>query len=168
MPVAALRAQLGRELVPGAAGGGTPAGLVRQLAGFAGVGIASTLAYLVLYLLLRTVTGAQEANLVALLATAIGNTAANRRLTFGVSGRDGAVRHQLQGLAVFAVGLALTSGSLAALHALSAEPARAVEVGVLVLANLAATVTRFLLLRVWVFGRPRDRRHAGERPAQAG
>jgi putative flippase GtrA len=113
--------------------------------------VASTLAYLVLYVALRVVVGAQVANLLALLFTAVANTAANRRLTFGVSGRRGAGRHQAQGLVVFALGLALTSGSLALLHAVTAAPARLVELTVLVLANLVATLLRFLLLRVWVF-----------------
>jgi putative flippase GtrA len=131
-----------------------PAGLTRQLVRFAGIGLASTLAYLVLFLLLRTGMGAQPANLIALLVTAVANTAANRRLTFGVTGRTGAGRHQLQGLVVFGLGLALTSDSLALLHATSAAPPLGIELTVLVAANLAATVLRFLLLRVWVF-RPR-------------
>jgi putative flippase GtrA len=96
--------------------------------------------------------GAQPANLLALLATAIGNTAANRRFTFGVRGA-GVARHQVQGLVVFALGLALTSGSLWLLAQLSAHPARLVELTVLVLANLVATLLRFVLLREWVFGR---------------
>jgi putative flippase GtrA len=153
LPIAALRAQFGRApLDPGTPG--VPAGLTRQLVRFAGIGAASTLAYLVLFLLLRSAMGAQPANLLALLLTAVANTAANRRLTFGVTGRAGAGRHQLQGLAVFALGLGLTSGSLALLHALSAPVPLGVELGVLVAANLAATLLRFLLLRVWVF-RPR-------------
>ena len=118
---------------------------------FGAVGVASTVAYLVLYLTLRDALGAQAANLVALLLTAVANTAANRRLTFGVSGRDGVARHQAQGLVVFALGLALTSGSLALLHAASAAPPRWVEVPVLVAANLLATLLRFVLLRRWVF-----------------
>jgi hypothetical protein len=40
-----------------------------------------------------------------------------------VTGRQGAARHQAQGLAVFALGLALTSGSLALLHTITATPA---------------------------------------------
>jgi putative flippase GtrA len=112
-----------------------------------------TLAYLVLYLLARPALGAQWANAVALLFTAVANTAANRRFTFAVSGPSGAGRHQLQGLVVFGLGLALTSGSLAALHAASSVPPRLLEVGVLVAANLTATVLRFVLLRAWVFGR---------------
>jgi putative flippase GtrA len=124
--------------------------LVRQLVRFAVVGAASTLAYLLLFSLLRTGTGAQAANLVALGVTAVANTAANRRFTFGVRGREGAGRHQFEGLLVFALGLALTSGSLAVLTALT-TPGRALELAVLVAANLAATVLRFLLLRGWVF-----------------
>ena len=53
-------------------------------------------------------------------------------------------------LAVFGLGLALTSGSLALVHA-TTDPSRAVEVTALVLANLAATLLRFVLLRRWVF-----------------
>jgi putative flippase GtrA len=87
-----------------------PRGLARQLLGFAVVGIASTLFYLVLYSLLRIETGAQLANVVALLISALANTAVNRRFTFGVKGRERAVRHQAQGLVVFGIGLALTRG----------------------------------------------------------
>ncbi|MEU7905952.1 glycosyltransferase [Actinoplanes sp. NPDC049118] len=147
LPLAALRRQLGRNPLPVA---GVPAGLTGQLLRFAAVGVASTLAYLLLYALLRNGFGPQTANLVALLATAVANTAANRRLTFRVRGTDGVWRHQAQGLVVFAVGLGLTSGSLALLH-LASDPPTIVELGVLVIANLVATGVRFLLLRGWVF-----------------
>ncbi|WP_207634329.1 bifunctional glycosyltransferase family 2/GtrA family protein [Candidatus Frankia alpina] len=130
---------------------GVPRGLPGQLIRFAVIGVASTLAYLVLFVLLRTATGAQAANLLALLITAVANTAANRRLTFGLTGAAQAGRHHLQGLVVFAIGLGLTSGSLAALHAAGDHPGRGLEVTVLVLANLLSTVIRFLLLRAWVF-----------------
>ena len=148
VPVNQLRAQLGRNAagqVPG-----VPVSLVRQLVRFAAVGVASTLAYLLLFSLLRTGMGAQAANLIALGATAVANTAANRRFTFGVRGRAQAGRHQFEGLIVFALGLGLTSGSLAVLNGLTA-PGRGLELAVLVAANLAATVLRFLLLRGWVF-----------------
>jgi putative flippase GtrA len=148
LPLAALREQLGRNPLPV---DGVPSGLTGQLIRFAGVGIASTLAYLLLYALLRAGAGPQAANLIALLITAVANTAANRRLTFGVRGNDGALRHQVQGLVVLLIGLGLTSGSLALLDAASAQPSRLVELAVLVLANLAATAVRFLMLRVWVF-----------------
>jgi len=148
LPLATLREQLGRNPLPVA---GVPAGLTGQLIRFAAVGVASTLAYLILYAVLRTAVTPQWANLVALLVTAIGNTAVNRRVTFGVRGNDGAVRHQAQGLIVFAIGLALTSGSLALLDAISSHPAKKVELAVLILANLLATAVRFLMLRIWVF-----------------
>ena len=55
---------------------------------FAAVGIASTIAYAMLYLMLQDAFGAQSANLSALLMTAMLNTAANRRLTFGTRGQE--------------------------------------------------------------------------------
>ncbi|HMC68234.1 MAG TPA: GtrA family protein, partial [Mycobacteriales bacterium] len=128
-----------------------------QFLRFGAIGVVSTLAYLLLYLALRQGVSPQPANAVALLITAIANTAANRRLTFGVRGRDGALRQQLQGLGVFAAALALTSLSLALLHAIEPSPARVTELTVLVLANLAATVLRFVLLRGWVFRAPTTR-----------
>ncbi|MFF6907623.1 glycosyltransferase [Streptomyces sp. NPDC012389] len=130
---------------------GVPRGLARQLVGFCVVGVLSTLFYLALYSLFRLGVGPQLANGGALLVSAVANTAANRRLTFGVRGRGGAVRHQAQGLVVFAIGLALTSGSLAALGAATGSPSHGTELAVLITANLAATVLRFLLLRAWVF-----------------
>ncbi|WP_307044279.1 bifunctional glycosyltransferase family 2/GtrA family protein [Streptomyces achromogenes] len=138
-----------------------PGGLARQLVGFCVVGGLSTLFYLVLYSGFRQFGGSQIANALALLVSAVANTAANRRLTFGVRGRGGAVKHQAQGLVVFGIGLALTSGSLVALNAATSDPAHATELAVLVAANLAATVLRFLLFRVWVFSDRRD----GEDPA---
>ncbi|HEY3466512.1 MAG TPA: bifunctional glycosyltransferase family 2/GtrA family protein [Amycolatopsis sp.] len=149
IPVSRLREQLGRQPI-GVDAPGVPPRLVTQLVRFAAIGVSSTLAYLVLFLLLRTVVGAQAANFTALLVTAVGNTALNRRLTFGIRGRTGAGRHQFEGLIVFGLGLALTSGSLALLHG-STTPGLVLEITVLVLANLAATVLRFLLLRGWVF-----------------
>jgi putative flippase GtrA len=150
LPLAELRRHIGRApLEPAAAG--VPAGLARQLVRFAGIGVASTLAYALLFVLLRGVMEAQPANLLALLMTAIGNTAANRRLTFGISGWDGAGRQQFQGLVVFAIGLTLTSGSLGLLHLVAGAAGRLGELATLAAANLAATVVRFLLMREWVF-----------------
>src|SRR5213595_3700455 len=57
-------------------------GFAGQVARFGAIGVASTIAYTLLYLALRHVLAAQAANAIALLVTAIGNTAANRRLTF--------------------------------------------------------------------------------------
>jgi putative flippase GtrA len=149
LPLADVSERLGRASAD--AGSGR---LGLQVAMFALVGVASTLAYAVLYLVFRGWTGAQVANLLALLVTAVGNTAANRRLTFGVRGRRDAVRHQAQGLVVFAVGLGVTSGALWAVDA-AGRSHRGVEVAVLTLANLAVTVMRFAAMRAWMFARRR-------------
>jgi len=144
LPLADLRAEMhaptdptqplsatGRTVDPA----GVPAGMTGQLIRFTLVGVVSTIAYVLLYALLRYGFGAQSANLIALLVTTIGNTAANRGLTFGVHGPHLWWRHQIQGLAVFALALALTSGSLALLAAVSTTGHHAVELGVLMTAS---------------------------------
>ncbi|MEZ5078159.1 MAG: glycosyltransferase family 2 protein [Solirubrobacterales bacterium] len=123
-----------------------------ELIRFAAVGAASTIAYLLLFLGLRLGVGAQLANALALGLSAIGNTAANRAFTFGRRGRHRLLRHHAQGLLVLGLCLALTSLSLALLHTLAPAASAAVEVTVLVLANALATLLRYLLLRLWVFG----------------
>jgi putative flippase GtrA len=135
-----------------------------QIARFAVIGVGSTLAYLGLYLLLRGSMPAQADNLISLLLTAVANTAANRRLTFGISGRPNAARHQFKGLLTFGIGLALTAGALAVLDAGSPHPGRGTEIAVLLGANLVAAALRFALYRTWVFGR--SKRGAGRPPAE--
>jgi putative flippase GtrA len=143
LPVRELQRSLGREpLVPG-----VPQGMVGQMVRFGIVGIASTIAFALLYLLLHPAMGAQVANLTALLLTAIANTAANRAFTFGIRGRTGVARHQLSGLLVFMFGLAITSGSLFVLHRFDPTVGKGVELSVLVVANLVATLVRFVALR---------------------
>ena len=159
LPLAALRDQTEAEAaVP------TPPGLVRQLVRFAAIGVASTLAYSLLFLVLRDVMSAQWSNALALLTTTVANTAANRRLTFGVRGPEGRLRHQAQGLAVFGLALVVTSGSLVALHHLAPDAGHGVEVAVLFAANVAATLLRFLLFRAWLFP---GRRTTSAAPATA-
>ena len=138
---------------PVLAGGRHARNLPLQIARFTVIGVVSTIAYVVLFLLLRSIMSAQAANVVSLLVTAVANTAANRRLTFGISGRSNAARHQVKGLITVGIGLAMTSGALAALA--PAHPGRLAEVLVLIAANLAATIIRFLLFRHWVFGDPK-------------
>ncbi|MFJ4785026.1 glycosyltransferase [Streptomyces sp. NPDC088794] len=166
-------ARIGRELARGTlptaalrrgTDGSSSGGLAGQLLRFAAVGTVSSAGYVLLYLALRPQTGGQAANALALLVCALANTAANRRLTFGLRGRGGALRHQAQGLVVFTVGLALTSGALTLLHRTVSTPARSTEIGVLVAANLAATLVRFLLFRAWVF--PARRRREAEETAK--
>ncbi|MEO6957947.1 MAG: bifunctional glycosyltransferase family 2/GtrA family protein [Antricoccus sp.] len=138
--------------------------LVHQLLRFGAVGVVSTAAYALLFLILETFQSAQVANFTALLVTAIGNTAMNRRFTFGIKGGQDAGRHQLQGIGVFLLGWGITSFSLTWLHYLNPTPPVIQEVGVLTAANLLATIVRFGLLRSWVF---KKRQQSSRTPAPA-
>lgn len=148
IPVSALRDELGRGAIPGQTNS-----LFSQAVRFCVVGAGSTLAYLVLFLVFRSVAGAQWANFLALLITAIANTGVNRFFTFGVTGRNKAMTHHAQGLVVFFLGWALTSVALWGVHSMNGDHA-AVEMIALVLANLTATLLKFFMFRWWVF-RPR-------------
>ena len=130
--------------------------LLGNLVRFALVGVASTALFGLLYLLFRLALPAQAANVTALLVATFANTAVNRRFTFGVRGRRGRWRQQAQGYAVLAIALLITSGALAVLHAFAPEPGAGVELAVLTVANLVATLVRFLLFRSWIFNRTKE------------
>ena len=123
----------------------------RRPARFITIGVASTLAYAVIFFLLAAAVGSRSANLIALTLTAVANTAANRRFTFGIRGRRRIVRDQLGGLLVYVISLGLTDGALMLLHRLDAHPARLLEVAVLVAASLCATVARYVGMSTWLF-----------------
>lgn len=131
--------------------------LLGNLVRFALVGVASTALFGLLYLLFRLALPAQAANVTALLVATFANTAVNRRFTFGVRGRRGRWRQQAQGYAVLAIALSITSGALAVLHALTPDSGAAVELAVLTVANLIATLVRFLLFRSWIFNRNKEK-----------
>jgi putative flippase GtrA len=148
-------------------------GIARLLAGarltrFFGVGVVSTLAYALLFVALRGPLGIGTANATALALTAVANTQANRHFTFGLRGRTGLLRQHAMGAIVYLLTLGLTSGALLVLHALDARPSRAVELAVLIVAGICATVTRFIALRSWVFARRARRALAPAVSAMAG
>jgi putative flippase GtrA len=116
------------------------------------IGVISTAAYAALYLTLRSVMGSVAANAVALTVTAVANTAANRRVTFGVrrGGRASMLRDQAAGLAALGVALAITTVTADVLAVVAPHAGSSVELAVLVAANASATVVRFILLRAWI------------------
>jgi putative flippase GtrA len=128
-----------------------------RLIRFLCVGFASTVAYALLFLALRGVLGPEGANALALAVTAVANTQANRRMTFRISGRRDLIRQHAMGAIVYALTLGLTSGALAVLHGLDPGASRILELVVLVVAGVGATVTRYMALRTWVFARRGER-----------
>jgi glycosyltransferase involved in cell wall biosynthesis len=126
-----------------------------EVARFLVVGVLSTVAYALLFVLLREPLGSPGANAVALAITGVANTQANRRITFRLRGRARLLSDHLRGFAVFALTLAMSDAALSALHAIADRPPRGVELAVLVIAGFGATVTRFVALKVWVFRRAR-------------
>jgi glycosyltransferase involved in cell wall biosynthesis len=120
--------------------------IAMPLARFVGIGVASTVAYAALFLVLHLWLGAAGANALALALTAVANTQANRRLTFGLRGRRGLARQHAAGAAVFLLALALTAGALSVLRALDPRPGRLIEVTVLVTASAMATLSRYVAL----------------------
>jgi putative flippase GtrA len=134
-----------------------PSGAVRrpdlgsQIVRFGAIGVVSTLAWAGLYLLLRGAgLGSVAANGIALVITTVGNTAANRRITFGVTGRVGLARDHGAGLVAFGLAIALTTVAATVLARVAPGASRPVELAALATANVVATAARFILLRSWV------------------
>jgi putative flippase GtrA len=145
LPVADLGTRIGRR--------DPAAGTWRQVSRFAAVGVVSTVVHLGLFAALAPVLAStQAANLVALLVATVGNTALNRRWTFGIRGA-GRLRAQVQGLVVFGITWLMTAGALALLHGAVAQPSTAVATLVVGVATAASTVVRFVAMRSWIFRR---------------
>ena len=120
-------------------------GLVR----FASVGLASTVVYLILFLLLRGPLGPYGANAAALALCTVANTYAHARVTFA-GGRPRPADAVSGGLAVLLTSLALTSAALGLVGWLVPSSLGAQVVALLV-ATAAAGLVRFVVLRAWVF-----------------
>ena len=162
LPVADIAARIGRHAPApvGSAGTGSlwtgsvgtgRTGTWHQLTRFAAVGVASTVVHLGLFASLAPTMGsAQAANLVALLIATVVNTAMNRRWTFGVQGA-GVVRHQLQGLSIFALTWLLTAGALVLLNTTVPSPSTALATLAVATATAASTAVRFVAMRSWMF-----------------
>ena len=124
-----------------------------QLLTFGVIGVGSTIAYAILYLLLRTHAHAQVANALALLVTAVGNTLINRRFTFGVRERRGIAGDLIAGFVALGLALLITSAAVAILGVVAPSAGRVVEIAVLTAANVLATLMRFVVLRTWIGSR---------------
>jgi len=126
-----------------------PSRLVR----FGIVGVTSTIAYVVIYLAVRELATPSLANVFSLAITALANTAANRRFTFGLQGRGGLAGDYAAGLTAFVFTLLMTSAAAEALRVFFPGVPHLVEVAALTAANLLATLCRYLLFRGWMEAR---------------
>ena len=138
-------------LAPGAlppVAGVEPA-LAGQVIRFAGVGLASTALFALLFVLFVGPLGVGPivGDALALAVAAAANTVANRRVTFARRGPQGRRRHYLAALPVALLPLALTVVALMVSGATSVWR----QLAILTAVNGIATIGRFLLLRRWVF-----------------
>ncbi len=124
-----------------------------RLARFAAIGIASTIAYVLIYLGLRDFLPVWTANALALVVTAVANTAANRRFTFGVRGREGLAGDHAAGLVAFVLALVLTTATSEVMRYLAPHATPLIEALALTMANLVATLCRYRLFRGWMSSR---------------
>jgi putative flippase GtrA len=142
-----LRLCLGRR---SHAGRPYPPDLPASVAAFARVGVAITLAYLVLFFVLAGALGPLGANTLALAVCTAANTAVHRRYTFARRGQPSRRNLLLGGLAALSTSLAVTSVALG-LTDWAGTPSPWLLASVLVVANGVAAVVRFVLLRGWIF-----------------
>lgn len=129
--------------------------LLAQLRGFARVAVVCTVISMAIFAALRPSVGTQWANTISLVLCSVLNTDLNRRMSFGLRTRHLWWRDQQRGIGVMFLALAITTGSLWVLHHVSPGASIGVELVVIVLGNVASAVTRFVLLRYWVFRRVR-------------
>ena len=114
----------------------------RRLITFALVGVVSTTISLALFLTLRSPLGSVGAVVVALGATAVGNSWAHRRWTLGRRGRVGLARHAIVSAVIALCGIGVSALALGAVAAIGGGL-------VFELAALAVVWTATTILRLW-------------------
>jgi putative flippase GtrA len=117
----------------------------RRVVRFGVIGLVSTAVSLAIFLTLRNSVGAIGANAIAVTATFLGNTWANRHLVVG-GGLAG--RHWRGALTVWLGALAVTSAALGLVDAIGGG--LTLELVALAVTWTAATIARLALIRTWV------------------
>ncbi len=128
-------------------------GTASQFTRFVFVGGVSSGFYALLFLLLSRF-GSQTANLLGVLVSTMVANEMHRRLTFHAGGRVSFLTGQIEGGGLAVVGLAASSGALAAFDRLYPESSAWAQL--LLLAAVTGTIglVRFVVLRLWVFRAP--------------
>jgi putative flippase GtrA len=119
---------------------------VGQTTRYAGVGLISTAAYLVVFFMLRHPLGTYGSNVVASALTTMGNTIAHARFTFGSGSGVRMGQAVRAGLVALVSGIVFTTLALGAESAIGATSALSEGVAILVGILLASTI-RLVLLR---------------------
>jgi Glycosyl transferase family 2 len=121
-----------------------------QLLPFAGVGVISTLGFLLLFLAWRPVVGTLAANALALLLCTIFNTTLHWELSHRMHPHSQKRRFVAVAAALFTVSLVLTTAALGVVR-VAAGPSLLCALLAVTPAYAAAAVLRFSFLRAWVF-----------------
>lgn len=127
-----------------------PTGFWHQAVLYLTGGVASTLAQAGLFLVLREFIGAFPANLIAVAITTVASTEFHRRVTFAGSDSPAGRRWVQSGL-TFSFYASYNSLVLLVLHALVNDPSPFTESATLTMFALLGGISRFLLMRWWVF-----------------
>jgi putative flippase GtrA len=121
-----------------------------QLMRFAGVGVVSTLGYLLLFVAWRPVLGSLWANAVAMAIATLFNTAVHRELSRAAEARAGRGRLVVVAGLLYLCSLVLTTLGIVVAQWL-APGTLLVELAAVTVANALAAVLRFAVLRTRVF-----------------
>ncbi len=144
----------GAEPVTSSRGRSRFAPITRQAGFFTGIGLVSSVANAALYLLLRQWWNVETSTVVAVTATTLISTEANRRMTFAEA-RSSRAGLLVQTLLVILFYSTYNTATLWVLHQIVTTPSVRTESLALLIASTAGGTARFVLLRAWVF-RGRD------------
>jgi putative flippase GtrA len=124
--------------------------LGERLVRFGSIGVVSSVVFAAVVALLASPLGVLPAAVVSLALCTLANTAANRRMTFAMTGRGNRLRQHVRALAVGLVPLVTTFSALGLLAWADVRSLGAI-VAVLTVINAAVGVARFVLVDRWVF-----------------
>jgi putative flippase GtrA len=117
---------------------------------FAGVGVVSTVAYVILFVLFRKALGDFGANALALGMCALFNLVVHKRLAHNMGGKAQRRRFAAVAGGLYVISLGLTSLALVAVHD-TATSSLLLTLAAVTAANAVASTIRFAVLRAWIF-----------------
>jgi putative flippase GtrA len=126
--------------------------VVGQAVLFTVVGVLATSLNAVLYILLRGTFSADASNVLSLLITTVASSVAHRRLAFA-DRAEHPIRMHLQTLVVFLFYCVSNNIALGLLELVVENPSSVAEAAAVIGMSVVGGITRFVVLRGWVFGR---------------